>query len=150
MTCCSWFGELGISGAVGDVHLAEAEDETLGSAAGFEKFRELDLDDLESAQLEVRVEFVADVVEEDGAADVDGVAGELEGIRFGDADALLLAVAGFDFCLRFAIEGGREVHNVAVGERAEAGVEVIEAGIDEAQGDNFDVPKIGEPAMAIL
>jgi hypothetical protein len=75
------------------------------------------------------------------ASDVDSVTGELECIGFGDADAVLVAVARLDFGLRFSVEGGGEIHDVAVRERTEAGVEVIEAGIDEAEGDDLDVPR---------
>jgi len=135
---------------VRDVHLAKTEDEAFGGTAGFEEFGQVDLDNLESSRLKVGAEFVADVVEEDVASDVDGVAGELQGIGFGDADAVLVAVARLDFQLGFAVEGGREIHDVAIRERAEAGVEVIEAGIDEAEGDDLDVPEIGELAMAVL
>ncbi len=101
------------------------------------------MDDGEASRLQLGSELRADVVEEDGGADVDGVAGEAEGVGLGDADAPGFGVAGLDLLLRWGVEGGWVVHEVAVGERAEAGVEVIEAGVDEAEGDDLDAPETG-------
>jgi hypothetical protein len=41
-------------------------------------------------------QFPADVVEDDGAADVDSVAGEADGVGFVDDDSLAGWIEGFD------------------------------------------------------
>lgn len=127
--------------------MAEGHDETLGGAAGFEELAEFDLPDLEAAGLEVLRELVADGVEDEGAANVDGVAGEADGIGLVDNDALRRWVEGFDTGEGAGVEGGREVHCGAVGEWGEAGIEVVEAGINQPERNEVDIPGGGKQTV---
>ncbi len=83
-------------------------------------------------------------------ADVDDVAGELGGFGLGDGDATRGGVGGVDPVEGGAVEGVREVEDEAAGERGEAGVEVIEAGVDEVERGEGGVPGAGEVAMAVF
>ena len=71
---------------MGDVRVAEAEHEAFGCAAGFQELRKLDLDNAVAVECQARFKLGTDVVEQDGAADIDGVAGEAKGVGFGDGD----------------------------------------------------------------
>ena len=78
-------------------------------------------------------EVGTDVVEDDGAVDVDGIAGEADGVGFAYDDSFLSWVEGFDLCAGGFVEGFREVHDIAAFERRKAGVEVVEARVDEVE-----------------
>ena len=66
-------------------------------------------------------------------SDVDGVAGEADGVGFGDDDSLFGWVEGFDLVEGGAVEGFGKVHDMAAVEWSEAGVEVVEARVDEVE-----------------
>jgi len=93
-------------------------------------------------------EIAADVVEDDGAVDVDGVAGEADGVGLADDDSLFGWVEGFDLCAGGFVEGLGKVHHVAAGEWGEAGVEVVEAGVDEVERGDLDAPDLAQGIMA--
>ena len=73
---------------------------------------------------------------------VDGVAGEAEGVFLGDDDAFLRWVEGFDALVGGAVEGFGKVHGVAAFEWGEAGIEVVEAWVDEVEWGDLDVPGV--------
>ena len=50
---------------------------------------------------------------------------------------------------RRLVEGFREVQHVAAGQGSEAGVQMVEAWIDEMQRADLGVPGIGDVAMAL-
>jgi hypothetical protein len=127
---------------------AELHDEAFCGAAGFEELGESDFDDVEAAGLELVAEVGADVVEDDGAVDVDGVAGEADGIGLADDDSFFGWVEGFDLCAGGFVEGLGKVHDVTAGEWGEAGVEVVEAWVDEVERGDLDAPDLAERVVA--
>ena len=60
-------------------------------------------------------QFPADLVEDDRVVDVDCVAGEVDGVCFGDDDAFRGWIEGFDGGDGGSIEGFGVVHDVVVG-----------------------------------
>ena len=127
---------------------AEFHDEAFCCAAGFQEFGEFDLNDFEAELFELAAQLAADPVENDGAAYVDGVAGKADGIGFADDDSFFGRVEGFDPVQGEVIEGVGEVHDVAAIEWSEAGVEVVEAGIDEVKRHDGNVQDVMEHTMA--
>jgi hypothetical protein len=126
----------------------ELHDQAFGCAAGFEEFAEGYLDDVEAARFQLGAEFPADLVEDDGAAYVDGVAGEAECVFHGYDDSLFGWVEGFDLFDGSLVESFGEIHHIAAFERSEAGVEVVEARVDEVEWGDLDVPRIAEGLVA--
>ena len=61
---------------------------------------------------------------------------------------LLGCVEGLDRSPRGCVEGLGKVKDVAAGQGSEAGVQVIEARVNEAQAGDLDVPKCRECAVA--
>lgn len=98
--------------------------------------------------MELFGQFPADLVEDDGVVDVDCVAGEVNGVRLGDDDAFGGWVEGFDGGDGGGVEGFGVVHDVAVCQWREAGVEVVETWIDEVKRDDLDVPDFAKEMMA--
>jgi len=114
-------------------HVAEAEGKGFGGATAAEELAEVDLADVVAVGGEACGKVGGDVAHEDVLADVDDVAGELDGFGLGDGDAFFGGVGGLDAGERGGVEGGREVEEKAAGEGGEAGVEVVEAGVDEVE-----------------
>ena len=106
------------------------------------------MNDFESEMRELAAQLAADPVEDDGAAYVDGVAGKADGIGFSDDDSLFGWVERLDPVKRQVIEGVGEVHHVAAFEGCEAGVEVVEAGIDKMERHDRNAPDVVECAVA--
>ena len=59
-------------------------------------------------------QFPADLVEDDRVFDVDCVAGEVDGVGFGDDDAFGWWVKGFDCGVGGGVEGFGVVHDLVV------------------------------------
>jgi hypothetical protein len=97
---------------------------------------------------ELVAQVAADVVGDDSAVYVDRVAGEADGIGLANDDSFFGWVEGFDLCQGGAVEGFRKVHYVAAFEWGEAGVEVVEARVDEVEGGDLDAPNFAERLMA--
>ena len=72
---------------VGYVHLAEAQDEALCCATCFQEFGEFYFDYVKTSRLQLCGEFGADLVQEYRSACVHCVAGETQGVGFGDTDS---------------------------------------------------------------
>ncbi len=72
----------------------------------------------------------------------DGVAGEAKGVGLLDFDAFVSGVGGLDGCDGGWAEGRWVVHDDTAFEGGEGGVEVVEAGVDEFEGDDGDVPGV--------
>jgi len=90
----------------------------------------------------------ADVVEDDGAVDVDGVAGEADGVGLADDDSFFGWVEGLDLCAGGFVEGLGKVHDVAACEWGEAGVEVVEAWVDQVERGYLDAPDLAQGVVA--
>ena len=116
----------------------ESQHQTLRRAAGLEKLVERNLDHMESARFKLPPKRRAHGVQQDRVADMDRVAGKARRIRLRDRDALLRRVARLDARERRGIEGrGIEQHKAAR-ERGKAGVQVIEARIDQMEPGHRD------------
>lgn len=86
-----------------------------GCSPGFEELAQIDLDHLETFGLELCGQFPADLVEDDCVFAVDGVAGEVDSVGFGDDDAFGGWIEGFDCGDGSGVKGFGIVQDVAVG-----------------------------------
>ncbi len=127
---------------------AELHDEAFCGSACFQEFAERNLNDREAKLLELTAQFVADLVQNDGVAYADGVAGEENGVVLANDDSFFGWVEGFDPVEGEMVEGVGKVHDVAAFEWSEAGVEMVEAGVDEVKRRDGDVPDLAEHAVA--
>ena len=136
--------------------VAEAEGEGFGAAAAFDELGELELDDVEAGVEEAGGEFAGDFSGEDGAAEVEGAAGHVGGVVFGDGDAAVGGVGALDGGVGGGVEGPGVVEEVAAAgwihgpmdwRGGEAGVEVVEAGVGEVERGDGDVPGVGYMAV---
>ena len=75
---------------------AQMHHEALRCASSFEELGKGDSDDVEACEFEARGQFPADVVEDDSATDVDGIASEADSVRFRNCNTLFRWVEGFD------------------------------------------------------
>src|ERR1035438_4564382 len=135
---------------MGHVHLTEPEHEALCGTSSFEEFRQFDPNNLVTKRLQFGGKISADPIEENVSANIDCVASKAQSVRFGDADSLRLRIAILNPFLRFGVERSGIVHDFAVGERAEARVEMVEALVDKAQRNHFYVPEISQLPEAVL
>src|SRR6202011_2194647 len=87
---------------------------------------------------------------QDVAADVDDAAGKVGGLSLRYSDPLLYTVGGLDLGQRSSVEGSREVQQMAVGQRGEARIQVVEAGVDQVQRGERCVPGVGYVAVTLL
>ena len=83
------------------------------------------------------VERGAGVVQQQRAVERHGVAAEFFRVGLVRGDALLRRDTAFDRRARFRVEGGGVIEQGAARQWTEAGVEVVEAGIDQSQRDGF-------------
>ncbi len=113
--------------------IAEAKSERVGTAAALEELGELQLYDVEPG------------VEE--TTDIEGAAGHAGSVSFGDGDAPIGGISGFDGGDGGSVEGAWIVEQEATMEGSEADVEVVEARIDEVERGDGDVPSLGYMAV---
>src|SRR5271165_6613452 len=92
--CPDWY--LKRSGGSVDRWLTQAQNQALRRSASLQELRELNLHHAEAARLQLRGKLRADLVQENRAAHVDGVAGEAEGVGFVDSDAFRLWIMRLD------------------------------------------------------
>lgn len=114
--------------------LRKSKAEAFCCATSFEEFSEQGLKNGVAAGGEIGLEGCSGLVEDNGVAGGDGVAGEVQGVFFRHGDALVCRVEALDGGQRGLVEGGWEVEEFAAGEWGEAGIEVVEARVNEAQG----------------
>ena len=127
---------------------AQFHDEAFCCAAGLQELAESNLNDGKTESLELVSQHAADLVEDNGATDVNGVAGKANSVSLTDDDSPFRRVEIFDFFDGGLVEGFGKVHHIAAFERREAGVEVVEAGVDKVERHDGKGPGLAEGAMA--
>ena len=128
--------------------MAEFHDKAFGCATCLEELREFDLNDMKSKLLELAVEPVADRIENDRKTNVDSVAGEVDGVRFANGDSFFGWVEGLDAQKREVVEGIGKVHDEAIFERGETGIEVVEARVDKVERGDRNAPCLAQRPVA--
>src|SRR5439155_11296015 len=129
--------------------LLELEYQALGGAAGHDELPERADDDRVAPGRQALTERVAREVRDHRATGHDRVAREVESVGRVHLEALLCRHARGDALERLAVEGGGVVEDASLGERAEAGVEVVEALVDQAEGDDLDVQHLRQVAVRL-
>src|SRR5438445_441360 len=127
----------------------ELEDQALGGAARQDELPERADDDLVAPARQALAERVAREVRDHRAAGHDRVARTVEGVGRVHLAALLGRHARGDAVERVAVEGVGVVEEAALGERAETGVEVVEALVDQAQRHDLDVHHLRQVAVRL-
>src|ERR1700682_1684906 len=101
---------------------------------------QVELCDVEAVVRETCCEVHGSRSHQDVATDVDDAAGKVGGLSLGYGDALLHALGRLDLRQRSRVEGSREVQQMAVGQRGEALIQMVEAGVDQVQRGERCVP----------
>jgi hypothetical protein len=121
---------------------SQAQGQAFGGAAGLDELPERQALGREAFGALAFAKAGTRVVEQQCAAERHGVAAEAYGVRFVGGDALVPWNAAFYRCARRRVEGVGIIEQVAPGQRAEAGVQVIETRVDEPQRDGFALKRL--------
>jgi hypothetical protein len=99
---------------------------------------------IEPGQHQARFQRIRGLVQEHAIPDVDGIAGEVTGVDGIDDDAFVGRNSGLDGHARIEIECGRVIHQEAVRQRAETGIDVVEALVRQANRDDLEVEELAD------
>ena len=124
----------------------QSQCQAFGAPPGLEELIELDFDGPVAGLGQARGQMGAAAVVDDGLAHHHRVATEAE--RLGLVDGDEPRDLGLENALAVGIEGAGEVEGFARRERAEAGIEVIEARVHEFQGQHAHAEAFADPLMA--
>src|SRR5262245_61748349 len=92
----------------------DTERKALGAAAGLHKLGHRRLDYFESRRAQPLFQLRAGLIEHDDTPDIDGVAGEVDRVRFAHGDALLRRNPFLDEMIGARVEGARVVEEESV------------------------------------
>ena len=134
---------------VATLRFVEPQRQAFRRAARFHELGQRRLDDFESRRLQALVQLRAGLVDDERSPDVYRVADEVHRVGFGDSDAPRGGHAHLDETIRVRVERVGIVEQIAARQRTEAGVEMIEAFIDQTKGEHFHVQPPGEQRVGV-
>jgi len=121
--------------------------QTFAGAAGLEEFAHRQGMTDVAAVVESRDQFGGAFGQNDVAAEHDGVAGKMDRFFFGHVNQIAQMLA--NRALAVFIECLREPERAAIGQRAEAGIDVIEARIDKLDRNDKTSEQVRDGPMLI-
>lgn len=127
----------------------QVEHETLGRAACEQELVDGTDHDVEAPVRQHRAQRRAREAGDDGVVEHHRIAGEVERVGTVDGEALRRRHARRDRVERALIEGVGMVEHAPARQRTEAGVEVIEALVDEPKRHDLDVEQLGQLAIRL-
>jgi hypothetical protein len=130
-------------------HFIEPKGEAFRGAPGLEKLGQRRLGDGEAGAHELLGQAGSGPVKNEDAANVDGVAHEVQRVGLTDGEAALGGHPLLDDAIRIGIERGGIVQEPSALERTKAGVEVIKPAVHQAERNHLEVQPAREQRMRV-
>ena len=125
----------------------EPQGEAFGGTTRLEEFAQRRFQHVVAPRFQLVPQPGAGLVENHAAAHIHGVAGEGQGVGFSHHQPLCGGHAGFNQAVGIEIKRRRVIEQRAIAERAEAGIEVVEAFVHQAQRQHLHRQGLGQQGM---
>ena len=127
--------------------LIEPQGEAFGGTTSLEEFAQRRFHHVVAPRLQLLAQPGAGLVENHAAAHIHGVAGEGQGVGFSHHQPLGGGHAGFNQAVGIEIKRRWVIEQGAIAERAEAGIQVVEAFVHQAQRQHLYRQGLGQQWM---
>ena len=127
--------------------LIEPQGEAFGGTTRLEKFAQRRFHHVVTPRFQLVPQPGAGLVKNHAAAHIHGVAGEGQGVGFSHHQPLCGGHAGLNQAVGIEIKRRRVIEQRAIAERAEAGIEVVEAFVHQAQRQHLHRQGLGQQGM---
>lgn len=121
----------------------EGQSEAFVGATSFQKFGDGLDNGAISFLFKELYEFWPGVIQEQYPVQQHGIAREVEGVFLGNNDPVFGWNMRFDGFQGSFVESGGKIHDLTIQQGTETGVEMVETGIDQVQGDNLQLQLLG-------